>query len=170
MKSDISKDNRKKNKKSKRDNSTEITTLSISSNIDSSVIRRLQNNNENQFYDIYKKIIELETKYNELNEQSKKVSSNISAIRKKENRLLNRFGWTLIMANVLLAVLACLIVLGYAQFIYPTIQKNIDSEGTLELIKWVSFTILGGIVTIWVSVMKFANYVRKRDQYNDNES
>ena len=119
-----------------------------------------------QYYEIYEKIIELKTVTNQLTTQMKSINSNISSIRKKENRLLNRFGWTLIMANILLGILAAIIVLGYFQFFYPTLQKNINSEGTMELLKWIMFGILGVLVTIWISVMKFANYIRKRDQIN----
>ena len=122
-----------------------------------------------QYYEIYEKIIELKTVTNQLTTQIKSINSNISSIRKKENRLLNRFGWTLIMANILLGILAAIIVLGYFQFFYPTLQKNINSEGTMELLKWIMFGILGALVTIWISVMKFANYIRKRDQINTSD-
>ena len=74
------------------------------------------------------------------------------------------------MANILLGILAGIIVLGYFQFFYPMLQKNINSEGTMELLKWIMFGILGFLAAIWMSVMKFANYIRKRDQINTSDS
>lgn len=159
-------------KKNKKNQLTETYTLPIAS-IDGSIINGKDNTldaKNTQYYEIYKKIIELETVTNQLTAQIKSINSNISSIRKKENRLLNRFGWTLIMANILLGILAGIIVLGYFQFFYPTLQKNINSEGTMELLKWMMFGILGFLATIWVSVMKFAKYIRKRDQINTSNS
>lgn len=161
--------NKKKNKKG---NNTETSTLPIAS-IDGTIINST-NNMDNmevnpQYYELYKKVIELESENKQLAIYVKSIKSNVSSIRKKENRLLNRFGWTLIMANILLGVLSGVVVLGYFQFFYPTLQKNINSDGTLELIKWGMFGILGVLVAIWLSVMKFANYIRKRDQVDKDE-
>lgn len=161
--------NKKKNKKG---NNTETSTLPIAS-IDGTIINST-NNMDNmevnpQYYELYKKVIELESENKQLAIYVKNIKSNVSSIRKKENRLLNRFGWTLIMANILLGVLSGVVVLGYFQFFYPTLQKNINSDGTLELIKWGMFGILGVLVAIWLSVMKFANYIRKRDQVDKDE-
>ncbi len=161
--------NKKKNKKG---NNTETSTLPIAS-IDGTIINST-NNMDNmevnpQYYELYKKVIELESENKQLAIYVKNIRSNVSSIRKKENRLLNRFGWTLIMANILLGVLSGVVVLGYFQFFYPTLQKNINSDGTLELIKWGMFGILGVLVAIWLSVMKFANYIRKRDQVDKDE-
>lgn len=158
--------NKKKNKKG---NNTETSTLPIA-NIDGTTINSGVNiETTPQYYELYKKIIELESQNQKLESQIKNINSNVSSIRKKENRLLNRFGWTLIMANILLGVLAGVVVLGYFQFFYPTLQKNINSEGVLELLKWIMFGILGILATIWFSVMKFANYIRKRDQVDKED-
>ena len=160
--------NKKKNNKA---NNTGTRTFLIS-DIDGSVGTPLvKGDTQNpQYYELYKKIIELETQNQQLTTQVKNLNSNVSSIRKKENRLLNRFGWTLIMANILLGVLAAMVVLGYFQFFYPTLQKNINSEGVLELIKWGMFGILGLLVTIWVSVLKFANYIKNRDQSDKEDN
>lgn len=157
--------NENSKKKNKKTNNTGTRTFSIAS-IDGSVVNPYVKDDilNPQYYEIYKKIIELETQNQQLTTQVKNLNSNVSSIRKKENRLLNRFGWTLIMANILLGVLAVMVVLGYFQFFYPTLQKNINSDGVLELIKWGMFGILGALVTIWLSVMKFANYIKNRDQ------
>ena len=158
--------NKKKNKKG---NNIETSTLPITS-IDGTTINSTNNMEANpQYYELYKKVIELESENKQLAIQVKNICSNVSSIRKKENRLLNRFGWTLIMANILLGVLSGVVVLGYFQFFYPTLQKNINSDGTLELIKWGMFGILGILAAIWFSVMKFANYIRKRDQVDKDE-
>ena len=68
------------------------------------------------------------------------------------------------MANVFLGVLCGIVILGYFQFVYPVLQKNINSEGVFELIKYISFAIIGGLATIWFSVLKFAKYIKDRDQ------
>ena len=112
--------NKKKNKKG---NNTETSTLPITS-IDGTTINSTNNIEANpQYYELYKKVIELESENKQLAIQVKNICSNVSSIRKKENRLLNRFGWTLIMANILLGVLSGVVVLGYFQFLYPTLQK-----------------------------------------------
>lgn len=157
-------------KKNKKANDTETRTFLIAG-VDGSIVNSFDKNSppNPQYYELYKKIIELETQNQQLTTQVKGINSNILSIRKKENRLLNRFGWTLIMANILLGILAAIVVLGYFQFFYPTLQKNINSDGVLELIKWIMFGILGALTTIWLSVMKFANYIKKRDQADKEE-
>lgn len=114
-------------------------------------------------------VTNLSGKIEKLETDNKNINDSLRKIRIKENRLLNRFGWTLIMANLLLGVLAGITVLGYFQFVYPVLQKNINSEGVFELLKWIMFGILGFLTTIWVSVMKFADYIRKRDQTTREE-
>lgn len=116
--------NENSKKKNKKTNNTGTRTFSIAS-IDGSVVNPYVKDDilNPQYYEIYKKIIELETQNQQLTTQVKNLNSNVSSIRKKENRLLNRFGWTLIMANILLGVLAVMVVLGYFQFFIQHYRK-----------------------------------------------
>ena len=145
----------------------ETSTLKIGNLPGSIISKTIDNENNNGLlnsYDLVSKIVELENKYNDLATQTKRINSNIDSIRCKENRLLNRFGWTLIMANVLLGILCGITVLGYFQFIYPELKKYIENEGTFEFISYIIFAIIGLLFTTWVSVLKFADYIKKRDQ------
>lgn len=113
-------------------------------------------------------ISNLSSKIEKLESDNKNINNNLRKIRTKENRLLNRFGWTLIMANILLGVLAFITVASYFQFIYPVLQKNINSEGVFEFIQWSVFGIITFLSSIWLSVMKFAKYVKERDQTSED--
>lgn len=135
----------------------------------SSITRTEYNNQTNPmemyaFQNIVDNISNLSNKIEKLESENKKINNELSNIKTKENRLLNRFSWTLIMANTLLGVLAFVTLLGYFQFVYPTLQININNDGVFEFLKWIVFGIIGLLAGIWWSVMKFAKYVKDRDQ------
>lgn len=157
--------NNNKNKKKKGTNHTGTTTFIPPTINNEGVTLTTNNMQELLSYGNVKKIVELETKVDSLEKSIKDINSRIFSIRKKENRLLNRFGWTLIMANILIGILAGIIVFVFIDFVYPYLDNLLKNhQGQFWTITTISAGILIAICKLWWEVQKFAIYVKNRDQ------
>ena len=118
----------------------------------------------NNMIETFHLIFNLTQRVENLEKENKQIVNQLQKIKNRENRLLNRFGWTLIMSNILLGVFTIIMILVYFQFMYPFLQKIIKNSSIEQLIFEVSVAIIIFLAGVWSSLVRFSNYIRKRDQ------
>ena len=117
---------------------------------------------------LFSDVHDIQQKIEQMEEEHKLFKEDVSKIKQSENRLLNRFGWTLILANIFIGVLTCLIIFFSLKYVFPKFDEWLKNDNWIIYVIEVALTaILGFIVKLYWEVSQFAKYVKKRDQENN---
>ena len=166
----MSKNNRNvnnKRKKKKGENYTETRTFNPPLENSASATLPIENQPQSIIYENIARVVEIDRKINSIEKDIVNIKYEVSSLKEKENRLLNRFGWILIMANILIGVLVALIIFIFVDFVYPFLEETLQNhQGQFWFITTFAALILGAICSLWWKVEKFAIYIKNRDKSN----
>lgn len=99
-----------------------------------------------------------------LQKENTLINNRISEMQKKENRMLNRFGWTLLIGNFGLVLLIIFITVIFINNLYPFIKEVFkEDSGSLMVFNAIAGAIFLAILGFWWKLEKLLNYVRERD-------
>lgn len=120
---------------------------------------RTSNYSDDRLENIYANLSSLTARFDKLEQNNEAFKKEIEESKHRENKLLNRFSWLILILNIGSVVLIIMAVILFIDAFYPFIKKLMeDSQGATIVIGCIGTAISGGIIAIW---WKFNEYVKK---------
>lgn len=117
---------------------------------------------ENEFF---KAITILSNRLDSLENENKILHNELDNTRTRENKLLNRFSWLILIINYSMVIFIIMSLLLFFDSFYPFIKKMInDSDGAKIIIGTIGTAISGGIIGLWCTFNKYVNKVIEREK------
>ena len=101
----------------------------------------------------------------ELEKENKSLQEDLNDTRTRENKLLNRFSWLLLIINGGSVVMIIMSIILFIDSFYPFIKNLIEnSVGATIVVGAIGTTISGGIIAVWMQFNKYVNKVIEREK------
>lgn len=115
--------------------------------------------------EIYQSINRINGRLDELENENKRLQKDLNETRTRENKLLNRFSWLILILNWGSVILIIIFIILFINSIYPFIKNLIDSDvGIRVSISIIGGAIATGIIGIWLSFNKYVDKVIEREK------
>ena len=156
----ITSDNKSQNNIPFQDNNT--STINSPNDFEIKDNNTYANINTNE---IYKSIIKINNRLDDLETENKKLTKDLKETRERENKLLNRFSWLILILNYSSAIVMFIVVFTFINSVYPFIKNLMENDiGVRVVISTVGTAIGGGIIAIWVSFNKYVKRIIEREK------
>ena len=100
-----------------------------------------------------------------LEKENKLLHEELNDTRTRENKLLNRFSWLLLIINIGSVVLIIMAIILFIDSFYPFIKKMINNSlGATIVVGAIGTAISGGIIGLWWTFNKYVNKVIEREK------
>lgn len=107
----------------------------------------------------------MSNRLDELEKENKLLHEDLNDTRTRENKLLNRFSWLLLIINFGSVVLIIMSIILFIDSFYPFIKKLIDNSlGATIVVGAIGTAISGGIIALWWTFNKYVNKVIEREK------
>lgn len=107
----------------------------------------------------------MSNRLDELEKENKLLHEDLNDTRTRENKLLNRFSWLLLIINFGSVVLIIMSIILFIDSFYPFIKKLIDNSlGATIVVSAIGTAISGGIIGLWWTFNKYVNKVIEREK------
>ena len=100
-----------------------------------------------------------------LEKENKLLHEELNDTRTRENKLLNRFSWLLLIINIGSVVLIIMAIILFIDSFYPFIKKMINNSLSATIVVGaIGTAISGGIIGLWWTFNKYVNKVIEREK------
>ncbi len=107
----------------------------------------------------------MSNRLDDLEKENKLLHEELNDTRTRENKLLNRFSWLLLIINIGSVVLIIMAIILFIDSFYPFIKKLIDNSlGATIVVGAIGTAISGGIIGLWWTFNKYVNKVIEREK------
>ena len=127
--------------------------------------KELVSEDSNELGSIYKAIVNISSKLEELAKENEFLKKEIKENREKENKLINRFSWLLIILDISATLLMIMAVILFINSFYPFIKGLMaDDVGATIVIGFIGTAISGSILAVWGVFNKYFKLVLEREK------
>ena len=114
---------------------------------------------------VYKAITTINNRLDKLEEENKELHKELNDTRTRENKLLNRFSWLILILDIGSAILIIMSIILFFDSIYPFIKKLMDTSiGATFVFGAIGTAISGGIIALWCTFNKYVKEVIEREK------
>lgn len=119
----------------------------------------------NELENIYSNISNLMAKFDKMEKINTDLQNQIQESKTRENKLLNRFSWLILIINYSLVIIMLIAVVLFINSIYPFIKDLMENDtGVKVIVGLVGGAIGTGIIGIWLTFNKYVNKVIEREK------
>ncbi len=109
-------------------------------------------------------LFSLTNKINDLENENRKLQKDLEETRFRENKLLNRFSWLILIINISSVLLAIILLILFINCIYPFISRLINDDiGIRVIISTLGGAILLAILGVWWELTKYIKWIKERE-------
>lgn len=115
--------------------------------------------------ELYQSINRINSRLDELESENKRLQKDLNDTRTRENKLLNRFSWLILILNWGSVILLIITIILFINSLYPFLKSLIENDVGVR----VAITIIGGaigtgIIGIWGTFNKYVKEVIEREK------
>ena len=104
-------------------------------------------------------------KFDKMEKINTDLQNQIQESKTRENKLLNRFSWLILIINYSLVIIMLIAVVLFINSIYPFIKDLMENDtGVKVIVGLVGGAIGTGIIGIWLTFNKYVNKVIEREK------